>query len=85
MKSRLPALLFVSLFVFLAILGIYKGAQNAARYNAIAEQDQADIKYLNERIGAFKDGSPITRKHLIDMLILKALKEAQLQVESNGR
>ncbi len=75
MRSRGPAfiLLVLSLLLLLSSAG------------SIGYKVYKDNQYLNQEIGKMKDGTPITRKVLLDMLILKAAREAQPQVEPNGR
>jgi hypothetical protein len=85
MKSRLVPLLWI-LAALVCLFGVGLDIkERVARYNFWVSQDKADSKYLNEPVATLKDGKVITRKVLIDMLILKAAREAQPQVDPNGR
>lgn len=86
MHSRLPSILWTSL-AFLCLIALFYAFDGVIRrHNTWVAQDKADSVYLNQEIGKMKDGTPITRKLLIDMLIVQAAREAQnfQQIEKAG-
>ena len=90
MKSRTPTVLIIILTILTLGGAFIHVKERVARYNFWVSQDKEDSKYLNEEIGRTKEGKVITRKTLLDYMILKEIENLkklrqQPQAVENGR